>query len=226
MPPSATQRTLEHSKLGPSMALLAGLGWLIPISGMAERVGNVLNSRLAYEYKTSTHAELYLFALLALPLAFVHDRRASLLRLSATHGAAIALLATVSLMASPGPPAPILPWSEYDPDAATPFAGPLLVWCVATLVMLAASLLTARVMRSPGASKFRQPVMIAVAAVVCVCQWRVTFGMIAGGLLAMKRVGLSLESAVWLTVVFAYLVIGVVLSGLTDRRAKATVDST
>lgn len=219
----ASQHPTLHRKLGPALALLAGLGWLIPISVMAERVGNLLGSRLLSEYRIATHAELLLFVLSALPLAFVHDRRASILRVAATHGAVIAMLATVSLMVSPATPAPILPWSHFDPDAVSWISGPLLIWCVATSVVATASLFTARMLRDPGTGKRRQLVMLGVAALTCYCQWRMTRGMIATGWLAMKRGGLFWEHAIWLAVVLAYLAVGAVLSGLMDRRA--TVDS-
>lgn len=210
----ASQHPKLHSKLGPGLALLAGLGWLILISLMSEELGKVTNSKFVAEFKLGRAAELLIFASCALPLAFIHSARASVLRITLTHSGVYSALATILALFSPSAPFAILPWSETRYDAPPLFYGPLVVWCVSAATLVSANAALALLMRTPGKADSRHLALTAVAALVSGVQWWVTARIVVGGTLMH-----TLHEDLWqklarCSVVIAYLVIAGVSCGL------------
>lgn len=218
----ATHGPPGHSKLGSFLALLAGLGWLFLISLMAEEVGKVANSQFVAEFKLGRGAELLIFASCALPLAFVHNAQASVLRITLTHSGVYSALATICLLFSPSPPLAILPWSEMRYDAPPIFWGPLLVWGVSAVALVSASAVLAWRLRAPAKAESRLLIMTAVAALVSGIQWWVTARIVVGGTLMHTLAESVWQSLIRWAVVLAYVAVAAVSCGMIGPKGRAS----
>lgn len=195
----------ESTGLVRVLALLAGVGWLLPVSEMSGEVGKLLNSRFATEFKLGKSAELLVFAVSALPLAFVHHPSPSILRVVAMHSGVFMLLATISLLMSPTAPFAILPWAETDLSASPVFGGPLLMWGVATIALLVADMVLEWRMRAKSMADYRYFIITGVAAFVSAVQWWVTVRLVVGGTLMHTVVASTGDKLIASAVVLIYL---------------------